>query len=451
MVSEKEIYDAASEGDATKFAQLVQQDPNLVYRVSFPCSRNLLHIATLLGKVDIVEELLNESRQLALELDSNHSSPLHIAAAKGNLEIARKLLSVAPEMCWSRNDQGLNPIHVAAMKGHVDLLKELLEKDPLPAMERVYRGQTVLHLCVKHRQHEALEFLVDKLGELVYAKDDDMETLMHWAVRSRQYETVELLVRSGKIEMDSMNSMGRTATQIFADDKQQVDWRWLRLMWSFISVSALLGIPSEMLSKRREQTMVVMALIAAMAFQATISPPGGVWQDNTSLKAGQAVIASTQPKIYKHFVRANAAAFISSLMTICLVAVPVRIGGSGTLFLTTSTVWVAVASIAFSYGASVLVVSPYTQALSFTKITNVIVSITVIAYFLVALWSLLSIGYFKLVFKLSNKIMNTALESLLSHAKSDSRQPAQTTPHPRPTTHPESDTRSQPVAEIEEP
>ncbi|XP_047961383.1 ankyrin repeat-containing protein NPR4-like [Salvia hispanica] len=124
-------------------------------------------------------------------------------------------------MCWWRDEQGLNPVQVAAKKGHVEILEELLEEDLLSVMERVHRGQTVLHLCMKHRQLRALEFLADKLRDLVYAKDDDGETLLHWAVRTQQVES--------KI------------------------YRYL--------------------SKKREQTMVVMTLITTMAFQAAVSPP----------------------------------------------------------------------------------------------------------------------------------------------------------------------------------
>ncbi|KAL1558108.1 hypothetical protein AAHA92_08610 [Salvia divinorum] len=281
-------------------------------------------------------------------------------------------------MRWCRDDQGLNPVHIAAMKGHVEMLEELLREDPLPAMERVHRGQTVLHLCVKHRQLGALKLLVEKLGDLVYAKDDDGETLLHWAARSKQVKVIKYLVGINKIEKKSMNSMGRTAVELVEEScDEEMTKAMVSIMpplaWSWSNPAML-----EMLSKKREQqTMVVMALIATMAFQAAVSPPGGVWQEDTSShRAGEAVMATTHPKIYRHLIRANTTAFVSSLLTIFMVAVPQSFGKGILLNLSPYAVWVSLAAIAVTYGGSVLVVVPNTQTRSLTGIIYVVVAVS---------------------------------------------------------------------------
>lgn len=52
-----------------------------------------------------------------------------------------------------------------------------------------------------------------------------------------------------------------------------------------------------------DTTMVMLVMIATMAFQASVSPPGGMWQEGTSShSAGKAVMASTHPRLYKQFV-----------------------------------------------------------------------------------------------------------------------------------------------------
>lgn len=184
--AEKKLHDAATKGDVAALQQLLHEDPYLVHGVSFPCSRNLLHIATMWGHASIVEEVLKMGPHLALDLDSKNSSSLHIAAAQGSVEIARRLLSIAPETCWWRDCHDMNPVHIAAINGHVNTLELLIAVDRFPAMERLHRGQNVLHLCLKHSKIGAFICLVENLNDLVYVEDDDGETILHAAIRLRK-------------------------------------------------------------------------------------------------------------------------------------------------------------------------------------------------------------------------------------------------------------------------
>ncbi|KAL1541859.1 ankyrin repeat-containing protein-like protein [Salvia divinorum] len=176
MVSEEvemKLYNAASKGDVTTLAHLLEEHPYLVHGVLFPCSRNLLHVAAMHGQTPIVEELLSLNPELARGSDSQKSSPLHVAAARGHVEIASKLLSAAPEACWWRDDQGMNPVHVAAMNGHVEVLERLLEGSCFPAMERLRRGQTVLHLMMM-----AIQCCIWLLGAIKFGLYDSWWTSM---------------------------------------------------------------------------------------------------------------------------------------------------------------------------------------------------------------------------------------------------------------------------------
>ncbi|KAL1541866.1 ankyrin repeat-containing protein-like protein [Salvia divinorum] len=353
--ADKIIYDAVKIGDVATLKQVFQQDPYLVHEVSFAHSRNLLHIAAIHGQTAIVEEVLRIDPRLARSSDSHKSSPLHIAVEEGELEITKGLLSAAPEMRWWRDDQGMNPVHVAAVKGHVMILEELLRLDLNPARERVHRGQTVLHLCVKHCQIQTLKVLVEKLGDLVCAKDDDGEAILHLVVRSNQLEIIQYLAESNKIMNLATNSMGKTALDIlresFRDTSTYLEMYKILDPLSFESISE--GIP-----KMTDLAMVVAILIAAMAFQAAVSPPGGVWQEDTpSHSAGRAVMATTHPSIYRHFIGATSTAFISSIITILLIS----IGEPQEFFYmatATYSMWVAIASIGVSFGVSLIITNP---------------------------------------------------------------------------------------------
>ncbi|KAL1541862.1 ankyrin repeat-containing protein-like protein [Salvia divinorum] len=386
MVSEaveKKLYEAASKGDVTTLQQLVQEDPYLIHGVSFPCSRNLLHIASVYGQTAIVEQVLKLNPLLARSSDSQKSSPLHIAVDQGDLEVAKRLLLVAPEMCWWRDDQGMNPVHIAAVKGRYMVLAELLRLDLSPARERVHRGQTALHLCVKHCQIQTLKALVEKLGDFVCAKDDDGETLLHLAVRSNQLEIVRYLVESNKIKKLAANSTGKTALDIldesFRDTSTYLEMR--RILHNVYPLSIVEHFP-----KLTDMTMVVVVLIATMAFQVTVSPPGGVWQEDTSShNAGRAVMATTHPRVYKHFVDATTTAFISAIVTILLISTGAPQVNFFFLAIATYSMWVAITSIGVSFGVSLIMTNPM-ETKSVGQIVAIVASVFVIVYVLLFLY-----------------------------------------------------------------
>ncbi|KAH6778814.1 hypothetical protein C2S52_010051 [Perilla frutescens var. hirtella] len=391
-VAGKKLYDAAANGNVTTFQELLQEDPYLLDIVSFACSRNLLHMSTMWGQVGIVYEILKRNPRLARDLDSQKSSPLHFAAAEGHVEITSMLLSRAPEMCWTRDCQGMNPIHIAAMKGHAETLKILIQSDPSPAKETVDRGQTALHLCVKHRQLWALEVLVENLGELVGAEDEDGETVLHLAVRYQQVEMVRYLVENRKIDIKSRNSKGKEALYILMESQSHTDINsYLEMKNILLGRFTLIKAPHEILRKLSDSTMVVVVLIATMAFQAAVSPPGGVWQDDTSLhKAGEAVMASNRPRIYKNFVGANTTAFVSSIITIFLLTTGLP---SSEALLTSAvfcTMMVSLASIAVSYGASIMAITPEMETRSLNLVIGIVVAVSVslggLGYVIVNFW-----------------------------------------------------------------
>ncbi|KAG6433367.1 hypothetical protein SASPL_104978 [Salvia splendens] len=136
--------------------------------------------------------------------------------------------------------------------------------------------------------------------------------------------------------------------------------------------------------------MVVMILIATMAFHVAVSPHGGVWQDDTpSHRAGEAVIATTHPKIYKHLMRANTATFVSSLITIFLVVMQPWFGKRILWLFSRYLMWVAIASTAVSYGGALLVSALNTQERSFTGIINFAVDVSLIVFGIMSLiWCL---------------------------------------------------------------
>ncbi|XP_027084269.1 uncharacterized protein [Coffea arabica] len=340
---DRRVCDAALEGDVTTFYQLIQADPLALHKAAVKCEdKNPLHLAAILGHVDFVKAIL--------QIESAHF------------------------MCWARDRDGRNPLHLAAMHGKLPVLLLLIRGGFRAALEKTDGGGTVLHLCIKYNQPVALKILADKLKdpEFVNAKNEDGMTILHLAVYYEQHETIKYLLVDAGVEVNIKNANGKTALDLLfgqgitknseisrslqeagalkaKDIRSPIDDRKLKQL--------------EWFDKSREALMVVAILIATMAFQAGISPPGGLWQDDllegpNPHTIGEAVMAQKHPKYYWLLIRTNTIAFVSSLSTIILLIRGSSIPSKYFMPLLAFVMWLAIATIAITYGIAFVTVAP---------------------------------------------------------------------------------------------
>ncbi|KAL2545079.1 Ankyrin repeat-containing protein ITN1 [Forsythia ovata] len=381
-MAEKRLYDAAATGNVKSLLDLLQEDPLTLYRASFTCSnKSPLHVATILQHTAFVQEIVKRNPLLAEELESQKSSPLHIASGKGFVEIVKALLSAAPDMCLVRDCHGRNPLHLAAINGQSEVLNELIQKRPLAAREKADRGQTVLHLCLKHNQLQVMKIIMRVINdyEFVNGKDDDGDSILHLAVRDKQLETIQYLMESTVIDENAKNANGYTALDILELTPRDLrDANYLAIKHSLQTKARNIMNPQtqpiKWLAKKRDAIMVVAILIATTAFQAGVTPPGGVWQDNAkdnSHKAGEAVMAHIHPKAYKNFIRANTIAFVSSLSTILLLISGLPFRRRLLMWSLMVIMWLTVTSTAVTYALSIVVVTPIKDRTSLSHVIEI--------------------------------------------------------------------------------
>ena len=126
--------------------------------------------------------------------------------------------------------------------------------------------------------------------------------------------------------------------------------------------------------KKGEALMIAAALIVGMTFQVAVNPPGGVWdedkvvgagEDNKKMLAGTSIMAHYHPEHYEMYMAYNSVSFFGSLCMVLL-------GVSGVPFVKRKILmwvlmiimWIILTFIAATYSLSVLLISPSKDGIS---------------------------------------------------------------------------------------
>ncbi|KAL7083406.1 hypothetical protein ACP275_14G159700 [Erythranthe tilingii] len=342
---EKLLIEAAKKGDVEKLNNLIKDDPFLLRAVALSDEENPLHIACIGGHLDFVKELLNQRPGFAEELSKDGFTPLHVTSSCGDVEIVKEL-------------EKRIPLHCAVSKGRVEVITELLSACLNSVAEVTARGETCFHLAVnRFDTFKALCEHVVSLGkeDILNNKDEQGNTILHLASSRKQYED---LGYKGKLEMIFLNKNGLTPLDVLISQGGDCEIEDILCLYGATRVqetNPFLEIPienprderntgrgrpksaskklqeyfkydkiKESPSDARNTLLVIAVLIATATYQAVLSPPGGVWQDDFSPEndaaetpprhtAGKSVMGTQSAISFGLFLIFNSVGFFMSL------------------------------------------------------------------------------------------------------------------------------------------
>ncbi|KAF8099717.1 hypothetical protein N665_0238s0045 [Sinapis alba] len=297
---------------------------------------NPLHVSAFSGQAAFTAEILRQKQDLALELNQQGFSPLHIASALGKIEVVRALLSVGQKhvLCRLKDKDGSIPLHCAMQRGRIEVVEELVSSFPESIKEVNASLETPLHVAVKNNQVEATKLLLEEIKKrdmsprTVNMENREGNTVLHLATLGKQLQIVEMLIGDdailpGSVDVNRQNRNWLTPKDILdvvieTEGGSHVSEMY-RVVQIFQTASANNARTERQLLKhthptrnpirmiknhindeinnstleQRETLMIVATLIATLTFAGGLQPPGAFKSEDANGTGSNATNTTT--------------------------------------------------------------------------------------------------------------------------------------------------------------
>ncbi|XP_060671059.1 ankyrin repeat-containing protein BDA1-like [Ziziphus jujuba] len=317
---------AARKGDIDMLYDLIDKDRHLLDIIGKDLLVDTpLHIAAQHGQIPFAREIMMLNPSFAWKLNGKGHSVMHLALYSKKTDMVLEFLNLEPGLVRIRGRGGETPLHYLAKKGEdmehqrqkIVLLGKFISACPLSIRDMTNQRETVFHIAVEHENFDAFDFLLGRLRralhgtseiherEIINLKNGKGDNVLHIATEKNQLQVVTLLLKNSKIEVNAKNSRGVTALDICiengytdvrdgllaagAKSGESIPQVSISIpqVWSIVPFAEQIAIhfirwKNNINNGLRNLLLGVAATVATVAFQAALSPPGGVWQDNAN-------------------------------------------------------------------------------------------------------------------------------------------------------------------------
>ncbi|KAL3890501.1 hypothetical protein ACJMK2_002783 [Sinanodonta woodiana] len=194
-----ECHVACQNGDRTRIQQFLDKFPFALHHTD---SRGwtLAHHAAAGGSQVTIKQLCKAGLDLHTR-DMYGANILHIACLYGRVDLVKYLLKKYPKLYIQYDCYSWKSAHFAAQGGSVDTMKLFVETDTDFTLKDQY-GANVLHLACGFGRYELAEFLLLEFPDLLHEVGENNGTAAHYAAQGGYVRVMELLVQHG-VNMNS--------------------------------------------------------------------------------------------------------------------------------------------------------------------------------------------------------------------------------------------------------
>ncbi|GMI88155.1 hypothetical protein HRI_002484800 [Hibiscus trionum] len=300
---------AARTGNVGYLYRLIRLDGNALRRfddVEFVDTP--LHIAAEAGCIGFAMEIMNLKPSFARKLNQDGLSPMHLAVKKGHVEMALRFVEMDKDLVRVKGKSGKTPLHLISKVGNRDgLLDRILEVCPECIPDVTIKNRTALHIATKNNRLDVLQVLIRMLRkkdydrEVVNRKDEDGNTALHTAATTNQPQILKLLLDCNA-DKHATNLDGSTALDVaqrqnnreiigilrgcsiprVSNFKHKLEKQTVKYLTKASSI--IFSDMDNISGDDRNALLVILGLLLTATYQATLSPPGGVCQDESCAK-----------------------------------------------------------------------------------------------------------------------------------------------------------------------
>ena len=171
-----------------------------------------LHIAALLGNLDIMLLLIEHGGLDPFQADDKGNTPLHCAARRGQLRVVRSLVEMFDAPADEPNAAEMTPVMLAAINGCVSVVHYLVEVSPrkVPVTYKdPHFGAGLLHWSSLHSLPNVIEYLLEEHHIPVETKaSSDGSSCLLWACYGGSLSNVKFLIEHSNANPQATNNKG---------------------------------------------------------------------------------------------------------------------------------------------------------------------------------------------------------------------------------------------------
>nr|POE99778.1 ankyrin repeat-containing protein itn1 [Quercus suber] len=175
------LLDAIRINDTLALISLFQANEGILEQRTTDSLDTALHLASMLGHVDMVSEIVKLCPYLVAAENKKLETPIHEACRQGKAEVLKLLLEANPMAASKVNSENMSAFFLACSNGHYDVVKLLLNNTGMRGLEENEFDQICIHVAAYEGHTDVVRELLDASPNFALMLDENGNLPLHFA------------------------------------------------------------------------------------------------------------------------------------------------------------------------------------------------------------------------------------------------------------------------------